>query len=176
MRKKSEAVLNFKHMSFLTDISDAEFYRVLPIIYDCMPRAEKMIGKENIRCYLNAILFMSVVYVPWKKVCDFESVYRFYMTLKKRGYLGILKIALRSPFPFIILKRKKNRAHIYGHVSRRRKCPECPSCSADAMICRGTRRQGSTIVRHYRCSCCGSTALWISTDKNSWWKNKKRPT
>lgn len=174
---KNAVRLDFEQSSFETDVPESAFYAALPIIRECVPR----MPEHRVRACLNAISYLSDTYTPWFMVKNAKQIYRFYMRLKRHGLLEILRSVLKLPYALDI--RRPTKKHGYIDIrDQRRKCGVCPRCGADSMVCRGTRRQGSIIVRHYRCRSCGSTALWISTGKRSWWKQsntshkKKHPT
>ena len=179
IKKQRRARLNFETQSFLTDLSHSDFQRVLPFLHECFPRSVSRKTLARIHGYLNAISYLSVIYTPWWRVANYRAIYRFYSKLKRLGYLTLIQVMVHSPTPWGIHRpRKIDRVR---RATRKRKCSVCPACHADAMVCQGTRKQGSATVRHYRCSECGHTSLWISTPQNEWWKNprdvwKKHPT
>ena len=184
MRKKirirQALKLNFSRQGYFTDISDSAFARVLPVIKQCMPRIEHTMTNAEIRAHLNAILYLSTFYAPWCKIQDFKETQRFYYRLKQRGYLGLLQRMIGVNHPLSI-RRPVRKNEGYQETSRKRKCPPCPECGKDTMICYGTRHQGSAIVRNYRCQSCGQTKLWVATCNHEWWRDprgafKKHPT
>lgn len=176
MRKKliirNSQKLNFQRQGFFTDISDSAFARALPVIKQCMPRAQQTMADAEIRSHLNAILYLSAFYAPWRKIQNFKATQRFYYRLKQRGYLGILQRIIGLSYPLAI-RRPVRKNEDYIEPTRKRKCPPCPHCGDDAMICYGTRHQGSAIVRNYRCRSCGQTKLWVATSNHEWWRDPR---
>lgn len=175
-KKLVKPKLNFERQSFLTDISDEAFKKALPIIYECMPRLSLTVPEHRIRSYLNAIVYLSTFYSPWAKVMDFKAIQRFYYRLKSRGFLGILRYTMKVPVMLNIRRPVHKDSGVLPLNTRRRKCPECPACHQDAMICYGTHKQGCALVRNYRCSACGKTALWVTTENHQWWRTPQRYT
>lgn len=173
-RKKTRQKLNFERQSYLTDVPDEQFLAAMAIVYGCMPRLHLTVPEERLRAYLNAIIYLSTVYTPWAKVHNFKAIRRLYYRLKAKGVLGSLRYALKSPVPLNIRRPVRKDAGTLPLTPRRRKCPECPVCRQDAMVCYGTHWQGAVLVRNYRCSACGASALWISTDNHQWWKTPRR--
>lgn len=169
---KESQKLNFLRQCFFTDISDAAFARALPLIKQCMPRVHETMTEKEIRAHLNAILYLSTYYSPWIKIKDFKATRRFYYRLRQRGYLGILQRAIGLSHPLAIRRPVRKNEGAIG-LTRKRKCPPCPKCGHDTMICYGTRHQGSAVVRNYRCQTCGQTKVWVSTCNHEWWRDPR---
>lgn len=170
MRRRAK--LDFERNLFLTNIDDAEFARVLPIIHEYMPRIHISMSETGIRAYINAILYLSTFYSPWRKIKKGKSINRFYHRLRRRGALGVIQRALGRNTTLQISRPRKK------HVDKgREKCPPCPRCHAGTMICYGTVKskngEGTVIriTRYARCKECGHTSVWVSTSSHTWWKN-----
>lgn len=171
-KKQNKPKLNFAKQCFFTDISDQAFYRALPTIKQAMPHLGKNMTDAEIRVHLNAILYLSTFYAPWCKIQNFKATQRFYYRLRQKNCLGILQRIIGVKHPLDI-RRPVRKNDSYMEPARKRKCPPCPKCGLDDMICYGTRHQGSAIVRNYRCRSCGQTKLWVTTCNHEWWRDPR---
>lgn len=171
MRRRAK--LDFERRGGLTAIDDAAFARILPIIHQYMPRIHLSMSAIQIRAHLDAILYLSIFYCPWRKIKNYRSIYRFYRRLRSRGALTIIQVKIGRSTPLEIIRpRKEARTE-----PRKRKCPPCPKCHQDAMVCYHTKKKYDDdgnirmIVRYSKCSACGHTSVFIETKNNKWWNN-----
>lgn len=174
MRKRAK--LDFERRGGLTAIDDAAFARILPVIRQYMPRIHLSMSERQIRAHIDAILYLSIFYCPWRKIKNYRSIYRFYRRLLRRGALTLLQVKLGRSTPLEIIRPRKEESPA-SPPSRKRKCPPCPKCKRDAMVCYHTKKKYDDneeirmVVRYSKCSECGHTSVFIETRNNRWWNN-----
>ena len=155
-----------------TDFTDEQWAKVCPVLLASLTRRYlRMVERSGwtLRDFVNGLSYVSRYRCRWKRIPrefpPVKAVYRFNLILRKYRLLRRLRVLLGEDMPFgleAFYKRGGEHGE-YGHDRRMdlRKCDICPRCGQNAMVCYGTRRQGSRIVRYYRCGSCGHRRVWL---------------
>ncbi|WP_304736857.1 transposase [uncultured Desulfovibrio sp.] len=156
-----------------TDLTNEQWAKVCPVLLNSLTRRYlRMIERSGwtVRDFANGLAYISRYRCRWKRIPrEFPSVkdiYQFNLILRKYRLLRKLHGMMGDDMPFgleAFYKRSRRRHGEYAHDRRinLRKCDICPRCGENAMVCYGTRWQGSRIVRYYHCDACGHKRVWL---------------
>lgn len=172
-----------KVQRYFTDLTDAQWHRVRPILQEVLSvRYQRSLGKSPwpLREYVNALAWISLYRTRWnalpREFPPVDAVYRFHRYLRDCRALRRIRAVLPPDTPFGLergYRRNFDPANVVPVRDRRadlRKCDACPRCHNNTMICYKTRKQGSRVVRYYRCKNCGHRRVWLDLPQGKGWQ------
>ncbi len=174
-----------------TDLNNAQWEAVRPVLLASLaPHFLSSLGegapgekkRENavwtLRDYADALAYISRHHCRWKSIPDefppTASVYRFNRMLRERRLFRVIRGVLGESIPFGLEAHYQSAGKALewyrDHREDARKCGACPRCAENSMICYKTRKQGSRIVRYYRCEACGHKRVWLELPQGKGWQ------
>lgn len=132
----------------------------------------------TLRDYTNALAYISCYRCRWNSIPEefppTASVYHFNRMLRQRKLFRVIRALLGEGTPFGLEAGYKSGGRrdewYHDHRADSRKCDACPNCAENSMICYKTRKQGSRIVRYYRCEACGHKRVWLDMPQGKGWQ------